>query len=193
MHTLIWNDYGFKMELNRKAFSDVSHDKFNITISAIKSGNVLFPSNSKPVSAIYGIQTVTFSEPVTVEFQHCCNVNVFTNGSLVFAVTSEASKPPYEFEKLEGGFFPEGQYGRVTTAINGSSLFVILLKQDESSYLAYFVYEHQKTGTKREWKIHIAVVLNSMMYTHTSVRRYVVDSMLCCFYRVTFLAMSIVG
>jgi len=164
---IVWDEYDFKMEIPRDALSDVGDGEFNITISVIKSGHVQFPSRTKPVSAVYGIQTISFSEPVTVELEHCCEINTFTSGSLVFGVVNELSCAPYKFEKLEGGIFPEGRHGRITTAIAGLSLFVILLKQQENTempvtgYLAYFLYEHQKSITRKVWEIDIAVVQNN--------------------------------
>ena len=163
---IVWDEYDFKMEIPRDALSDVGDGEFNITISVFKSGHVQFPSRTKPVSAVYGIQTISFSEPVTVELEHCCEINTFTSGSLVFGVVNEIHAP-YIFEKLEGGIFPEGRHGRITTAIAGLSLFVILLKQQENTempvtgYLAYFVYEHQKSTTRKVWEIRVAVVQNT--------------------------------
>ena len=163
---IVWDEYDFKMEIPRNALSDVDDGELNITISVIKSGHVQFPSRTKPVSAVYGIQSISFSEPVTVELEHCCEINAFTSGSLVFGVVNEIYGAPYKFEKLEGGIFPEGHHGRITTAIAGSSLLVILLKQQENTempalgYLAYFLYEHQKSISRRVWEIQIAVVQN---------------------------------
>ena len=163
----MWDEYDFRMEIPRAALSDVGDGEFNITISVIKSGHVQFPSRTKPVSAVYGIRTVSFSEPVTIELEHCCEINTFTSGSLVFGVANEIYSAPYKFEKLEGGIFPEGHHGRITTAIAGSSLFVILLKQQANTempakgYLAYFLYEHQKSINRKVWEIHIAVVQNT--------------------------------
>ena len=168
VQTLKWNEYDLKMEISRDAISDVIDDEFKISINVFKSRHFQFPSGTKPVSAVYGIQTISsFSEPVTVEIEHCCEINTFTSGSLVFAVVNDASRPPYKFEKLEGGIFREGHHGRITTAIAGSSLLVILLKQQANTrlpaigYVAYFLYQDKNSSTRKVWHIHIAVVQNT--------------------------------
>lgn len=184
-----WDEYDFKMNIPRDALSDVGDGEFNITISVIKSGLVQFPSRTKPVSAVYGIRTIiNFSEPVTVQLEHCCEINTFTSGSLVFGVANEIFCAPYKFEKLEGGIFPEGRHGRITTAIGRSSLFVILLKQQENTvmpvtgYLAYFLYEHQKSTPRKVWEIDIAVVQNikaSKQVGHVNIPHTYWYSLMC--------------
>ena len=114
-----------------------------------------------------------------MELEHCCEINAFTSGSFAFGVANEIFGAPYKFEKLEGGIFPEGHHGRITTAIAGSSLLVILLKQEANTempaigYLAYFLYEHQKSINRKVWEIHIAVVQNtkaSIQVGHINIR-----------------------
>ena len=136
---IVWDEYDFKMEIPRAALSDVGDGELNITISVIKSGHVQFPSRTKPVSAVYGIQSKSFSEQVTVELEHCCEINAFTSGSFAFGVANEIFGAPYKFEKL-GGIFPEGHHGRITTAIAGSLLLVILLKQEANTEMPVIGY-----------------------------------------------------
>ena len=88
------------------------------------SGQFTLPQNTSLVSAVYWLHSepqCEFSQPLTLEVQHCTTSS--QTSTLSFAKCSNTSLP-YNFDILEGGDFSQDAYGRIQ--LHGFSLIIVL-------------------------------------------------------------------
>ena len=80
-------------------------DKVTITILAYTAGQYVFPEDIHLVSSVFWFRCLpncSFTKPITVQLEHCANINDLTKLTFVRASTSSF---PYTFKQLEGGRF----------------------------------------------------------------------------------------
>ena len=159
---LKWTKVDFMLKIPTDALDKDSNFDINVMVSL--AGNYTFPDRTRAVSAVYAIGiNSSLSKPVTLEIEHCFEVNIANIESLVFALANDTKRrPPYTFQMYEGGIFSaDNRYGEFTTYMAYFSLFVILVDQKPGTpveYLAYFFSQHESVNT---WKIKVAVVQNT--------------------------------
>lgn len=128
-----------------------------IALSTSHSGCFDFPDEAVPVSFIYYVEpSGPFRKSVTIEIEHCCNLENDMPHNLTFGFAKSSTKvPPYKFQRLEGGKFPsDSSYGQVE--ISNFSCLCILCESGNvpREYLAHAFY---KQFTKYTWKVVLVV------------------------------------
>lgn len=120
-----WEGYGVKLHIPQGMLPG-SLKECKLLIKVGLSGKFEFPQKTSLVSAVYLIDSeprCKFSQPLTLEMQHC--VQSSQTSRLNFARCSRNS-PPYTFEILEGGeFSSQSAYGRIQ--LQSFSLIALLL------------------------------------------------------------------
>ena len=168
--TFQWEGYGLKLNIPQGALpANLAQCKLIIKVGI--SGQFTLPRNTSLVSAVYWLHTepqCEFSQPLTVEIQHCAMPS--QTPRLSFARCSE--NLPCNFEILEGGEFNcLSAYGRIQ--LHRFSLISLLkslpwltwiLGEDGVKYHARLYYLWKQV-THRE----IHFVINKDLEVHATV------------------------
>ena len=94
--TFHWVGYGLKLHIPQGTLPPASKP-FKVHIKAALSGQFEFPQYSTLVSALYSIYSpVKFSQPVTLEVQHCAKSSDLSHLSFVVAKCTQ-KELPYRF------------------------------------------------------------------------------------------------
>ena len=122
--TFYWAGYGLKLHIP-KGTLPADMEECRILIKVGLSGQFELPENTSIVSAVYWLNSEAqckFSQPLTLEIQHCAKST--QTKMLSFARCSQKS-PPYTFKMLEGGEFSNlSAYGCMQ--FHGFSLITLL-------------------------------------------------------------------
>ena len=132
--TFHWEDYGLKLHIPQEALpAYLKQCEFIIRVGL--SGELALPENSSLVSAVYWLHSeprCEFSQPLTLEIQHCATSS--QTSRLSFARCSPTSLP-YKFEILEGGDFSQDAYGCIQLH---SFCIIIVLKRSLTRLFSWF-------------------------------------------------------
>ena len=86
-------------------------------MKASLSGQFDFPRDAELVSGLYWLSSRhVFTQPVTVDIQHCAQEGLQQQSRLTYIVASCSQEElPYQFKTLEGGVFsPNSRYGSIS-------------------------------------------------------------------------------
>ena len=109
-----WDEYGFKLHVPKDSLeTELSETTINVRVSL--SGYFELSADSELVSAVYWVFCPhKFSQPLTVDVQHCAPPSQCSNLSFVRTKCTQ-KKLPYQFKELEGGVFSqESFYGSIS-------------------------------------------------------------------------------
>jgi len=104
---------GLKMHIPDNALP-IEVAECQVHLESSVCGQFQFPPETELISGVYWItSTHSFTKDVTVEIQHCANLDLLQH--LTFVVAKHAQENlPYEFTAHEKGVFPSGsQYGKI--------------------------------------------------------------------------------
>ena len=110
-----WLNHGFKINFPENALPP-GVDECRVHIKASLSGQFDFPRDTELVSGLYWLSCRhVFTRPVTVEIQHCVQIQPQHQSNLMFIVAKCSQEDlPYQFKTLEGGVFsPSSPYGSI--------------------------------------------------------------------------------
>ena len=111
--TFPWAGYGLKLHIPQGPLP-TGLNECRLLIKMGLSGQFALPQNTSLVSAVYWLDSeprLKFSQPLTLEIQHCVKPNHSSRLSFVHAKCSQTHLP-YAFEAVEGGIFSsESAYG----------------------------------------------------------------------------------
>ena len=182
-----WVGYGLKLHIPQGALP-AGLEKCRLLIKVGLSGQFELPENTSLVSAVYWLDSeprCKFSQPLTLEMQHCAQSS--QTSRLSFARCSHNS-PPYTFEILEGGeFSSQSAYGFIK--LHSFSLVAQLLSKlpwlarifgDENENVKYRarLYYLMKSVDRRE--IHFLITKD--LDTYATV---------CCFFLLQIIPCSL--
>ena len=99
-------DCGYKMNV-----PVTTEEKSSIKVRTIFSGPFVLPEGYTLVSAVYDITLPELTQPVTIELEHCVDMNDQITGSkMCFAIAKiDLEKKMFVFEKIGEGDFPRGE------------------------------------------------------------------------------------
>ena len=113
--TFHWAGYGLKLHIPQGALP-AGLEECRLLIKVGLSGQFALPQNTSLVSAVYWLDSeprYQFSQPLTVEIQHCVKPIHTSRLSFIHAKCSQTHLP-YVFKPVEGGeFSSESSYGCV--------------------------------------------------------------------------------
>ena len=122
---LNWEEYGLRIAIPHEAVP--LYDTVDVAITALVSGEFIFPEDTELVSAVYAISvSKPLLEPVQLEIQHCVFIEKPSHSNYLSFATAPSDQPPYQFKPVKGGEFPIGsRYGSI--CINEFSLWTIMM------------------------------------------------------------------
>ncbi len=172
-----WDEYGFRLHVPKESL-DVGLSETAINVRVSLSGYFQLPADSELVSAVYWVFSPhMFSQPLTVEVQHCASPSQCSNLSFVRTRCTQ-KRLPYQFNELEGGVFSRSFYGSISVN-HFSGLGIAKRKRprsessesdsgtDEEQYCAS-LYK-QKKG-KGQYRLHFVVTKD--LKAHRTVRTF---------------------
>lgn len=134
---LSWANHGLTLQLEPGTLSETQSEcNFTLGATCKVSGCFEIPHDVKPVSPIYYIKpSVKLLKPVKLEIEHCCSVpNEKETQNLVAMLSQNSNQtPPYTFEYLEGGEFPEKRFWGSILALPVSTDYNLLLVVNRGS------------------------------------------------------------
>ena len=142
--TFHWAGYGLKLHIPQDALP-TGLKECRLLIKVGLSGQFTFPQNTSLVSAVYWLDSEPrgkFSQPLTLEIQHCVKPIHTSRLSFVQAKCSQRNLP-YTFEILKGGEFSSlSAYGYIQ--LHHFSLISLvkrlILGEDDIRYRASLYY-----------------------------------------------------
>ena len=166
--TFHWAGYGMKLHIP-SATLPTGLEECRLFIKVGLSGHFKFPRNTSLMSAVYWLDSepqCKFSQPITVEMQHCVKPTHTSNLSFVHAKCSQAQLP-YVFKVVEGGVFSsESAYGSVQLCQFSFWAQVIDMILPGVQLYCASLYYLKKGVNQRE--IHFVITKN--LEAHTTVR-----------------------
>ncbi len=162
-----WDGHGLEINVPPNTLPpEIDHCVLQIYVSL--SGQYKLPDNNELVSAIYWIRPIPyckFTQPVTLQLQHCAQKSHRKNLSFIRAVCTQ-EKLPYTFTKLDGRgvFSEESRFGLIK--LEHFSGFAIAAEGGaEMLYTAGLYYIGLGL---RSWEIHLVVNRDTEVYNTVS-------------------------
>ena len=139
--TFHWTGYGLKLHIPQGALP-AGLEECRLLIKVGLSGQFKLPEDTSLVSAVYWVDSdprCKFSQPITLEMQHCMKQTHTSKLSFVHAKCSQ-EKLPYTFEeaKEEGVFSTKSTYGCVQ--LTHFSIWSIIMRLMSGQYRARLYY-----------------------------------------------------
>ena len=106
---LSWPEFGLSLHVPENSLPE-GIEQCSVSIKTRTLGDYKFPKDSHLVSAVYSIKCVPkcrFSEPVTLEIQHCAKPKNTHKLSFVRAIRSDSKEKTSLFHAVETGETPE--------------------------------------------------------------------------------------
>ena len=112
---LLVEECGLKILIPAQVITPVDAS-YEITANGLWGGKFEFPENTTLISGVCYISVSSSSQlkkPVTVQLEHCANINDMKQAEYLSFIVAK-SGPPFKFEYLQGGSFcPGSQYGTI--------------------------------------------------------------------------------
>ena len=135
--TFHWAGYGLKLHIPQDALP-AGLEECRLLIKVGLSGQFTLPQNTSLVSAVYWLDSEPrgkFSQPLTLEMQHCVKPTHTSRLSFVHAKCSQ-TQLPYALETVKSGVFSsESVYGSVE--VTHFSLFGAVCNEPASEVRLY--------------------------------------------------------
>ena len=152
-----WEGYGLKLSIPDGSLPK-DYDSCKIRIKASLSGQYKFPDDCQLVSAVFWLRCepmCKFEKPITVEMEHCANLD--SASSLCF-VRAQCNQPrPYTFSKIGGRFDGDKHYG--TIELEGFS-GVATTGDSRRDYCARIYHFNQDEDENTSYEIDFVVTWN---------------------------------
>ena len=169
--SFVWKGYGLRLYIPQGSLP-AGHTHCCIKLKVAVSGQFQFPDDSRPVSAVYWLSSdldKDFSQPLTLEIQHCASRNAVGELEVVTANTTSHSLP-FQFQHLRGGVFSQfSSYGSIQ--LRHFSLLTIIWDAFMSfisppqTYYCRIYYTEKKSW---RYKAHLVITQNLDCYIQVS-------------------------
>ena len=158
-HSFHWAGYGLKLHVPQGALP-AGLEECRVLIKVGISGHFALPQNTSLVSAVYWLDSEPrhrFSQPLTLEIQHCAMSSQTTRLSFALAKCSQKNLP-YTFEILDGGEFGSlSTYGCIQ--LQHFSLVTTLMRliMGEDDVMQYCAQLYVACKSAHKWKVDFVV------------------------------------
>ena len=163
-----WLNHGFKIHFPENALPP-GVDKCRVHVKASLSGQFDFPRDAELVSGLYWISSRhVFTQPVTVEIQHCALEDPQQQSRLKYIVARcSQEKLPYQFKTLEGGVFsPSSRYGSIKlTHFSGLGIMQFFFRLVRR-YCAQLYYSSNGVYS---WEVYFAITWDLELHIDVSM------------------------
>ena len=157
----VWKDYGLRLYIPQGSLPK-GHTHCCINIRVAVSGQFHFLKGRRPVSAVYWLSSdleEKFSQPLTLEIQHCAIQSAVSELEVATAATTSHSLP-FQFQYLKGGVFSQfNSYGSIQ--LNHFCLLCLIWNALRSLFscppLTYCSHIYYTEKTERSCKAHVVI------------------------------------
>ena len=165
---------GFKMHIPDNALP-AEVDECQVYVESSVRGQFQFPPETELISGVYWITSGhRFTKSVTVEIQHCANLDLPQHLTFVVATgnTHTQENLPYEFTTLDEGVFPrDSQYGKIErTHFCGLAIAIKKIQKKlglkSVSYCGQLYYQ---SSAIQSWNVYFVIVQNLEIYLKVSI------------------------
>jgi hypothetical protein len=164
-----WDECGLNIHIPENSLP-ANLQQCSIHIKATITGNYQLPQDIHLVSAIYWIECVPecqFSQPLTLEVQHCAKPESTSQLCFVKAGSMDCSEEQFNFEILAGNFSCHSSYGFIK--LDSFSLYGVGKKDaKERQYCARSYYREEH----KSHKIHFTVFWNTKVHNEVCMPVY---------------------
>ena len=170
-----WDEYGFRLHVPENSLeAGLSETTINVRVSL--SGQFQLPADSELVSAVYWVFSPhMFSQPLTVDVQHCAAPSQSSNLSFVRTKCTQKERP-YQFKELQGGVFGQQSFYGSISVNHFSGVGITKRKRpnessesgsrtDEQQYCACLYKEKKGKGL---YRLHFVVMKDLEAYRTVS-------------------------
>ena len=178
-----WLNYGFKIHFPENVLPPAV-DECQVHVKASLSGQFDFPRDAEVVSGLYWLSSHhVFTQPVTVEIQHCAQEDAQQQSRLTYIVASCSQEElPYRFKTLEGGVFsPSSRYGSINLTHFSGLAIASQPRHSRQSLVQKFSQKIRPTRVKRYcaqlyyssssihgWEVYFAIMLDLHLHINVS-------------------------
>ena len=158
-------------------------DECRVLVKASLSGQFDFPRDTEPVSGLYWLSSRhVFTQPVTVEIQHCAQEDAQQQSMMTYIVASCSQEElPYQFKTLEGGVFSSSsRYGSIKL-MHFSGLAIASQPRTRQSLIQKLSRKMHHTRVKRycaqlyysssgihSWEVYFAIMWDLELHINVS-------------------------
>ena len=176
-------NHGFKLHFPENVLPP-GVDECRVHVKASLSGQFDFPRDAELVSGLYWLSSRhVFTQPVTVDIQHCAQEGLQQQSRLTYIVASCSQEElPYQFKTLEGGVFsPNSRYGSINLT-HFSGLAVASQPRPRLSLMQRFsrkvLHAHEKTycaklyyssSNVHSWQVYFVIMWDLELHISVSV------------------------
>ena len=177
-----WLNRGFKIHFPENALPP-RVDECRVHIKASLSGQFDFSRDAELVSGLYWVSSrQVFTQPVTVEIQHCAQEDAQQQSNLTYIVARCSQEElPYQFKTLEGGVFsPSSRYGSINLT-HFSGLGISSEQRSRQSLIRKLSRKMHHTRVKRycaqlyysssgihSWEVYFAIMWDLELHINVS-------------------------
>ena len=178
-----WLNHGFKLHFPENALPP-GVNECRVHVKASLSGQFDFPRDAELVSGLYWLSSRhVFTQPVTVDIQHCAQEDLQQQSRLAYIVASCSQEElPYQFKTLEGGVFsPNSRYGSINL-IRFSGLAITSQPRPRQSLVQKFSRKVRHTQVKsyfsrlyysssgiNSWEVFFVIMWNLELHITVSI------------------------
>ena len=152
-----WEGHGMKLYIPADALKPDTAT-LTMNIQASLSGQYQLPDDTELVSGVYWVAFPRrFSQPVTMELQHCACLEHPDQLSSLFFITAKCNQEtlPYQFQPLpRGSFSTDSSFGAIEL-YHFSGVGVARRKRKRNHYIAYIFYIPKTITT---WQMHFTII-----------------------------------
>ena len=161
-----WDEYGLSLHIPENSLPSNLH-QCSIHIKATIMGDHQLPQDTHLVSAVYWIKCVTkcrFSQPLTLEIQHCAMPENASKLCFIRASSMDHREEGIHFEAITGNFSRHSVYGFIE--LQSFCRFGIAQKGvEDREYTASSYY----SGEHKNHKIHFTIFWNTKVHNEVSI------------------------
>ena len=167
-----WVNHGFKLHLPENALPP-EVDKCKVHVKVSLTGEFQFPDGSEVISGIYWIYAPhVFVQPVTVEIQHCVQLESPQDSDDLALVVAKCSQKnlPYQFKVLEGGVFsPHSSYGSIQVTHFCGIGAIRRNNHRTRTQKCYCAKLYYILKNRTRWDVHFVITLNMDLHISVSI------------------------
>ena len=161
-----WN--GLRLQIHEGSLP-VGIDQCTVYIKVSLAGQYKIPENSHLVSAFFWLRCepyCNFVKKITVEIQHCSNIENLSGLNIVKAFCSQ-EQLPYDFKPIGGRFAAHSSYGVVE--VSSFSGFGVIQESPASDRLYYSqLFYRSRDSHQQAHEIHIIFTWNTEAHVNVS-------------------------
>ena len=157
-----WDEYGLSLHIPENSLPD-NLQQCSIHIKAIIMGDYQLPQDTHLVSAVYWFKCVPkcqFSQPLTLEIQHCAKPENTSKLRFVRACSMDRHEERVNFEAVAGNFSCHSSYGFME--LNSFCRYAV--GQEGAEDREYCAYSYYCKAPHKVYNVYFAIMWNTEVH-----------------------------